>query len=181
MIKMVKWIKIPECGFYMVSSCGKVKSASRVIIRSNGRHHTTRERILKPAMDSNGYNRVAFNVVSKLTTFKVHRLVASAFCLKQAGKNEVNHINGIKTDNRCENLEWVNRSENMLHAFSNNLCRPVVGENNASAKITEMIAITIKTMIMSGLKLSKIARDYKVSIHIVKDISRGRTWKHLNV
>ena len=56
-------------------------------------------------------------------TKRVHRLVAEAFCKKEVGKTDVNHINGDKQDNRAENLEWVTKSENMQHAFENGLQR----------------------------------------------------------
>jgi hypothetical protein len=148
-------------------------------MRSNGRPHQIRERILRPAKDANGYLRVGLSLNKKNTTYKVHRLVADAFCDKYISKNEVNHINGIKTDNNSVNLEWCDRSENIKHAFKTGLATPMRGENNPTAKITDMQALTIKTLLTSGKKLIRISEDMKISYDIIKDINRGKTWKHL--
>lgn len=51
----------------------------------------------------------------------VHRLIATAFIGAPGPGQEVNHINGVKTDNRVENLEWVNHGENLRHAYENGL------------------------------------------------------------
>jgi hypothetical protein len=75
-------------------------------------------RILKPGLDNYGYQLVVLSSNKKTHTKKVHRLVLLSFARNTENKATVNHINGIKTDNRIENLEWSTNSENCLHAFS---------------------------------------------------------------
>lgn len=70
-----------------------------------------------------GYMYVKLCNNYRTETVRVHKLVAEAFCERPEGKDEINHINGDKADNRSENLEWVTRSENIVHAYENGLIR----------------------------------------------------------
>ena len=74
-----------------------------------------KEKILKPYKGSSGYEHIILYKEKSKKTFDLHRLVASSFIPNPENKKEVNHKNGIKTDNRVKNLEWVTRSENLIH------------------------------------------------------------------
>jgi hypothetical protein len=166
-----------EC-LYEVSSEGQIRSKKRTVIRKNGRSYAVNQNVLKPSEDGCGYYRTALSGKGKLKTVKVHRIVAAAFVGEITEGLEVNHINGNKKDNRATNLELVTRSENVRHAFKIGLARPMRGSDNPTAIIDEAIARDIK-MLLGHFSCSKIAKYFEISIHIVKDISRGRTWAHV--
>lgn len=81
-------------------------------------------RKLTPNQHPQGYLRLGLRAKGKRKHFTIHRLVAQTFIPNPEGKPFVNHIDGDKTNNRVENLEWCNQSENMLHAFRTGLKSP---------------------------------------------------------
>ena len=93
---------------YEVSSTGRVRSNNYL------GHGQTKE--LKCQLSEKGYKICYLTIGGKTLTKRVHRLVAETFLPREEGKDEVNHINGDKQDNRIENLEWCTRIENMRHA-----------------------------------------------------------------
>ena len=99
-------------GVYQVSSAGRVRSLTRRVY-----NHMMRGRVLKQARKANGYMQLSLSANGvKLKHVYVHRLVACAFLPNPNNLPDVNHINHNKQDNRVDNLEWVTRSENILHA-----------------------------------------------------------------
>ena len=115
-----EWRDIPGYeGLYAVSDMGAVKSLARSInAPKRGRYFTrnVKERILKHA-DGHGYKRVVLSKGGYKKGYAVHVLVAKAFIPNPENKPQVNHINGVRDDNRAENLEWVTQSENQIHSF----------------------------------------------------------------
>ena len=80
-------------------------------------------RVVKQQMSNSGYYRVELWTKGKGKKYLVHRLVAMSFIENKQKHETVNHINGIKTDNRKENLGWCSRSDNQKHAYSSGLQR----------------------------------------------------------
>jgi len=109
-------------GLYEVSNMGRVKSLNRTLPNKTGGKRQWNETLLHQNIRPNGYAFVSLSANGETSYPSVHRLVAKAFLEAIEGKEYVDHINCVKSDNRVINLRYVTPSENNRYAFDNGLC-----------------------------------------------------------
>lgn len=132
----------------------------------------------KSVVFPNGYSYVNLHKNGKARSVRVHRIVAEAFLENPHGHEQVNHINGNKTDNRLSNLEWCNAFQNMKHAQTSGLFN-VCGESNPSAKLTYKKVESIRKEYVRGSReygTKALARKYGVSCVMIGKIVRNENW-----
>jgi hypothetical protein len=169
-----EWREVPGWeGFYAVSSIGRVK-------RLAGSPKCIKDRILVPVSVRKGYQTVVLTKPGNKPIRKtLHALVALSFLGERpTDKHEVNHLNGIKTDNRVENLQWVTRSENIKHAFDTGLKPALCGSNAPSAKLSETQVKEIIALHAQGKKIRELVKMFPVGDYAIRQIVLGRSHTH---
>jgi hypothetical protein len=147
------WKDIEGYSDYRVSNLGRVISyKGRVPRIMKGRLCSRHQRLClcrgqKPPIKEHHY---------------IHRLVAQAFISNPENKLVVNHINGVKTDNRVENLEWCTSSEDILHAYQTGL------------KSTKLTSLDVKEIRASKIPNKILAKRYKVDPSWIGRIKNGK-------
>lgn len=170
-----RWLPIAGYeGIYQISSFGRVKALS--INKLHGRYYSIcKEKILKQKIASTGYPGLSLSKDKVSIDFAVHRLVAEHFIPNPENKSQVNHKEGIKTDNRFFMLEWVTPKENTYHATLSGLNK-VIGEDNWNAKLTEKEVVEIRS---SNLSHKQAANKYGVYFSVIQKIRYRKAWKHI--
>lgn len=174
-------------GVYQVSNLGRVRSLDRMVevFVDDGKRtpftytQLKKGRILKLRKERCGYIKVDLSINSFDKSYLVHRLVALTFISNIHNKEQVNHKNGIKTDNRVDNLEWCTRLENMRHAYVNGLNHNGKGEAARNVKLTQKQVDEIRQKYIPKCKglSEKLAQEYNVSKHTIKQIWQNIRWK----
>lgn len=165
-------------GFYQVSNLGRVKSTGGWCGTSK-----RREKIRATSLTKDGYVKVRLLYQGKDKTERIHRLVAKAFIPNKDNKDTVNHKDGNKENNIVDNLEWVNRKEQMIHAYKLGLKQSRIGVNNSNSKLTREQVIEIrKTYIPNSKKFGTVAlgKKYGVTNRIIGLIVNNKSYKNVN-
>lgn len=160
-------------GYYEVSNIGRVRSIERnVFCKSKTNPNRIKGCIRKLRLDKYGYETVSLKKNNTTKIGKVHRLVAEVFVENKLLSPEVNHINGIKTDNRVENLEWNTTLQNSRHRTITRLTKPVLSDEQINF-IRENVVI-----INNGRKnensISDLARRFNVCRNTIMDILNNK-------
>ena len=152
-------------GLYQVSNLGSVR-----------RLWKNKSKPIALAKHKQGYVTVHLSNINK-KRHSVHRLVAIAFIPNPLNLPEVNHKNGIKNDNREENLEWSTDKQNKEHAKNNNLTAK--GIKNRNNKFSEKEILAIRMLYKKGWTQVEIGKMCDTRQSTISAIVLNKTWKHI--
>lgn len=157
---MGEWQDIPGYrGYYAINEYGDVLSVRR-------------NKVLVPVKVSNGYLSVQLSVLGKVKRIRIARMVAELFVPNPNGYPQVNHKDGIKTNNHKDNLEWCTQSQNVTHAYDMGL---MASERDGNAKLTIRDVKYIRSQ--KGKKFHReIAEEMGVCKSTIGFILRGESW-----
>jgi hypothetical protein len=156
----------------------------------DGRGRINYERILAHKKEKRGYLVVNLSVQGKHHMRLVHRLVAFAFLSNPDNKHDINHINGVKNDNRVENLEWATRGENIQHAYKTGLIpkrehyfgNTQKGESHWRTNLSASDVWEIYIIGHSGTCSRKeLGLYYNTTRTAIDYIINNRNWSHLKL
>lgn len=152
-------------GLYSICPVGHVRSH---------RSH----RWMRDAIASHGYSNYVISRPGIRLCFLTHRAVYEAHVGPIPAGMDINHINGVKTDNRVENLEVLSRRENMAHAVRIGIFSSK-GERHGMAKLTDAAVIDILARRAKGERVKDIAAIHGVRPASVGAVLHGRLWTHV--
>lgn len=156
---------------YQISNLGRVKS---LVIYGRQKSPI----VMKPNPHKQGYLLITLILNRKKYYFYIHHLVLNHFKIKKPTGLECNHKNGIKNDNRIENLEWTTPKKNIEHSIKTGL-RNTSGENNPKSKLTVKDVIQIKVRLKGKEYQKDIAKDFGVSQAVISDINNNKIWRNV--
>lgn len=159
------WKNIPGHRGYQASNLGRIRSKKRA-----WRGWV----FLKLSDDKYGYKQVSIQQGGKEKSRRVHRLVLMAFSGRS--KKQVNHKNGIKTDNRLKNLEYVTAKQNAAHAKANGLFVAKRGSFASQAKLKEGQVLSIRR---SQWRVVDLAKKFNISTSQIYRIKSKQRWGHI--
>lgn len=143
-----------------------------------GSHYNVKRNV-RLYLDKYGYHRIWIkNEFGQRKYVPLHRIILSTFCPIDSHMT-VNHKNGIKTDNRLENLEWMTSGDNSRHLYSVLGYKNPVGERCSRSKLKEHQVLKIRELCDDGMSAKEIAMMFSIGTVQVHRIRRRINWGHL--
>jgi len=183
-MEIEEWKLIPNSKNYAISNFGRTKRLKkRRWMKMNKCWSIKPEKILTPStQNSKGYVRIRVHYKNYSRMESIHRLVALEFKVNPNINefNQVNHIDGNKTNNYWRNLQWCNNSMNQKHNFDKLNYKAPNGDNASRSKLRESEVLQIPLLLKTN-KLQEVANIFNVAKTTISEIKAGRSWKHLNL
>ncbi len=161
------WKVIQNFPMYSVSNKGRIRN------NKSGK-------IKKECYHNKGYPMVQLldSRIRKASTKKIHRLVAIEFIPNPNNYPQINHVDGNKTNNNVENLEWCSNSYNNKHCRKLGL-NPEFGENHHRAKLTEDSVRQIRKLYKEGVSTAKLSEMFGIAKPNIFHVWKRNSWKHV--
>jgi hypothetical protein len=173
-----QWLPVVGYDGYEVSDRGRVRSIDRIVEVGSGSRSVT-GRLLSLGTNNSGYRNVGMGSrkAGRPIRVSVHKLVAEAFIGPRPSGMDINHIDGQKDNNRCENLEYVTHRNNQQHAMAR--FKAGVGPRMGKATVSEDSVRRIRALRSEGKTLATIAAEFGIRESTVCLICKRRTWAHV--
>lgn len=186
MLDLTNMTPVTERGVtWLVSESGEIYSPARAKSVSRVRLGKAQEFVsrwepkpLAQCRTQSGYLEVACVVDGKRVKAAAHRIIGKAFVPGYEDGLSINHINGVKTDNRPENLEWLSLSDNTRHQWATGLV-DLRGDNCPGRKLSAKKVKIIRQWLRAGIPANQIATVTDLSASTISKIENGQRWSSI--
>jgi hypothetical protein len=179
------WKEIPNSKNYMISNHGRVKHLPYYKRNAwNTCFFLTKEKLLKLNNNNrDGYFRIKIYYLDGTKKLEmVHRLVANAFIPNPENLPQVNHIDGVSSNNYYTNLEWCTNLQNTQHRFQvKKSFNTKKGSSSNLSKLKEEDMFEIKRLLDLGIMIPLIAKKFNISQSTIYEFKAGRSWRQLDL
>lgn len=168
----MKRINVDGLENYLITEDGRIFSEKRGIF-------------IRPSLSTKGYKQVSLRNKGKSKNYYVHRLLMETHRpITNEKEMCVNHIDGNKTNNNLDNLEWVTKQQNLIHALTSGLRdmskHVTSGEKNGNSRLSESDVLFIyKSQKEKTMSTKELAEKFHVSKTTVLNIKNKKKWASL--